>query len=220
MARHAVYVVFIGLFMGLNACSGIRIVQKPITFDATRKALSLQYLEERYGIEKKYPSIQPKMVVIHWTAIPTVEGTFETFDPPLLPQSRRGIAGASSLNVSSQYLIGRDGAIYQLLPDTVFARHVIGLNYCAIGVENVGNGSDLPLTDAQLHANIRLVKHLCKKYPIEYLIGHYEYTKFAGGPLWKEKDPNYRTVKTDPGEDFMRKLRHALKNYHLKGAPK
>jgi N-acetyl-anhydromuramyl-L-alanine amidase AmpD len=176
-------------------------------------------MEARHELSQKEPNIVPKMVVAHWTAIPTMEKTYQAFYPSKLPGSRPGIQAASQLNVSSQYLVDRDGTIYQLLKDTIFARHTIGLNYCAIGIENVGNGSDLPLTKAQLKANTALIKQLARKYPIEYVIGHYEYTLFDGHPIWKESDPNYRTQKTDPGEDFMGRLRKRLKKLDLKSVP-
>ena len=146
--------------------------------------------------------------------------TFDAFNPTLLPGSRTGIQAASSLNVSSQYLIDRDGTIYQLLPDTVFARHVIGLNYCAIGIENVANGKDLPMTSEQLKANTQLIKQLAKRHNIEYVIGHHEYQKFIGHPLWKETDPDYLTKKSDPGDEFMAELRNNLDKLNLKGPPK
>lgn len=197
----------------------MNVVQKPIIFDKTRKELTLEYLEKRYEIKKDQPTIVPKIITVHWTAIPTMEKTFEAFNPATLPDWRPEIINASQLNVSSQYMVGRDGTVYQLLPDTIMARHVIGLNYCSIGIENVGNGTDLPLTKAQLKANIALIKKLAKKYPIEYMIGHYEYKKFIGHPLWKEVDPDYLTNKTDPGKQFMSDLRRKLKRLHLKGAP-
>ena len=99
------------------------------------------------------------------------------------------------------------------------ARHVIGLNYCAIGVENVGGTEDTPLTKAQRKANIWLVKYLKSKYDIEYVIGHYEYTDFVDSPLWKEKDDSYRTKKTDPGLKFMAKVRKATKKLEFKPVP-
>jgi len=46
------------------------------------------------------------------------------------------------------------------------------------------------LTDAQIQANIALVRYLKNKYPtIEYLIGHHEYLHFEGHPLWNLKGP-------------------------------
>ena len=98
-------------------------------------------------------------------------------------------------------------------------RHVIGLNHVALGIENIGGTSDTPLTKAQLKANIWLVEYLSEKYNIEYLIGHYEYTKFEGHQLWLEKDEGYRTKKTDPGKDFMQKVRKATKNLNFKPVP-
>lgn len=57
------------------------------------------------------------------------------------------------------------------------------------------------------------------KYDIEYVIGHYEYTKFEEHELWLEKDSGYRTEKTDPGKDFMNKVRKATKDGNFKEAP-
>lgn len=204
-------------FLLLTSC-GPKIIQSPISFDQQRKELSLEYMKSHYGIEQSQPSIVPRMVVVHWTVIPTYEKTFEVFDPTLLPSHRTAIAGASQLNVSSQYVIDRDGSIHQLLPDTIMARHVIGLNHCAIGIENIG-GPKQPLTEAQLKANTNLIKKLKKKYPIDYVIGHYEYTLFESTDLWKEKDEGYRTKKSDPGEKFMKDLRSNLKGLDLKPLP-
>ncbi len=99
------------------------------------------------------------------------------------------------------------------------ARHVIGLNHCAIGVENVGGTVDLPLTKAQLKSNIWLVRYLKDKYDIDYLIGHYEYTLFENHPLWLEQDEGYRTKKTDPGTAFMNDVRKAVKDLNFKKLP-
>lgn len=214
------------LFFVLLGCSsftfaqntGIKLIDKPIVFDSTRIKLSLQYLKERHGIPAKTITIEPVMVVLHWTGAKTLSSTFNAFNHATLDGDRKAIAGASNLNVSSQFLIDRDGTIYRLMPENNFARHVIGLNYCAIGVENVGS-DDFPLTEAQLKANEQLVRYLTAKYKIQYLIGHYEYTSFKHTALWKETDPNYQTGKTDPGADFMQKIRFNLKDLSLKGAP-
>jgi N-acetyl-anhydromuramyl-L-alanine amidase AmpD len=202
-----------------TACSKkLYVEQKPIPFDSTRTALTLQYLEEHYGMKQPTPTINPKMVVVHWTAIPTFKGTFEVFNPPTLRNTRPDIKGTGALNVSAHYLVDRDGRIAQLLPDTVMARHVIGLNHAAIGIENVGSDQQR-LTDAQLKANAWLIRKLAKRHDIEYLIGHYEYPLFEGHPLWKEKDDAYRTEKIDPGAVFMLRLRDTLKDLNLKGPP-
>lgn len=194
------------------------VIDKPIVFDEERKQLSLEYLEKRHGLRQVEPTIKPIMVVLHWTVVPTVEQTFNAFNRSRLPGGRKDIATVSPLNVSAQYLVDRNGTIFQLMPDTIFARHVIGLNYCAIGVENIGSNKN-PLTAAQLLANEQLIRYLKRKYPIEYVIGHYEYTRFKGTKLWKETDPGYSTYKTDPGIGFMRKIREKIKDLNIKGAP-
>ncbi|MDF4203064.1 peptidoglycan recognition family protein [Maribacter sp. SA7] len=218
MKQHIVYLILVCI---LSACSTTKtIVEYPITFNEERKLLTLEYLQNRYGLEQDSPKIEPKMIVLHWTVIPTFEESFEAFNPVTLPNWRPDIKNVSGLNVSSQFMVDRDGTIYQLLPETTMARHVIGLNHCAIGVENVGGSEDLPLTKEQLKSNIWLVKYLKDKYDIDYLIGHYEYTLFENHPLWLEKDEGYRTVKTDPGSEFMNSVRNAVKNLNFKELPK
>jgi N-acetyl-anhydromuramyl-L-alanine amidase AmpD len=206
--------LFLLIFRGLAQ----KIIDRPIIYDSTRKSLSLQYLKERHGLEQSESTLAPKMIVAHWTAIPTFEGSFNAFNPVMLPSFRKELKGVSPLNVSIHFLVDRDGTIYRLMPENLIARHVIGLNWCALGIENVGDGNKFPLTEAQLKANIWLVKYLKKKYAsIEYLIGHHEYTSFQDTPLWKESNPNYRTQKDDPGIDFMTKLRKGVERLNLKG---
>lgn len=216
MKKYLFYIVLIGLF----SCSSSKtIVERPITFNEERKVLTLEYLQNRYGLEQDSPEIDPKMIVLHWTVIPTFEKSFAAFDPVSLPNWRPDIKNVSGLNVSSQFMIDRDGTIYQLMPEKTMARHVIGLNHCAIGVENVGGTDDLPLTKAQLKSNIWLVRYLKDKYDIDYLIGHYEYTLFENHPLWLEQDEGYRTKKTDPGTVFMNDVRKAVKDLNFKKLP-
>ena len=179
----------------------------------------MEYLKDRYGIDQENSEITPRMIVLHWTAIPTFEESFATFNYSQLPGARSDVQQAGSLNVSSQFMVDRDGTIYRLMPETTMARHVIGLNHCAIGVDNVGGTVDTPMTRAQIKANIYLVKYLSEKYDIEYLIGHYEYTLFEGHELWLEKDAAYRTEKDDPGPDFMQEVRKTTKNLNFKPIP-
>ncbi len=215
MRRFPLLVLFFCLiFKGLAQ----KIIDRPIIYDSTRKVLSLEYLKKRHGLEQSEPTLTPKMIVAHWTAIPTLGGSFNAFNPVMLPSFRKELKGASPLNASIHFLVDRDGTIYRLMPETLMARHVIGLNWCALGIENVGDGNKFPLTEAQLKSNILLVKYLKKKYAsIEYLIGHLEYTSFQNTPLWKESDSNYRTEKDDPGIDFMIRLRKGVKKLNLKG---
>ncbi len=201
----------------LVSSHALEIIQKPIHFSEHRKQLTLDYMHEHYGLASKKITIEPRIIVVHYTAIPTFQGSFDAFDSEELPASRSDISAANaSANVSVQYLVDRDGTIYQLMPDNWMGRHVIGLNYSSIGIENVGKLGDL--TPKQLQANIALIDHLAKKYSsIEFLIGHSEYRCFEETPLWLEKSRSYRTEKEDPGEKFMQDLRSALPA--LKQAP-
>lgn len=105
------------------------------------------------------------------------------------------------------------------MPDNIMARHVIGLNYSSIGIENIGGEDNIKedLTKAQVQANIDLVTYLTLKYPnIEYLIGHHEYRLMEKTALWLERDAGYRTQKRDPGEKFMNSVRQGVKDLRLK----
>lgn len=194
-----------------------RIFEKPIIFNEEREQLSLEYLEKRHGIVQEKAIIEPKMVVVHWTAVPSLEATFDVFNPVQLG-GRPELTTASNLNVSAHFLVDRDGTIFRLLPDTTFARHTIGLNYMAIGIENIG-GPEAPLTKKQLNANADLIRYLNKKYDIQYVIGHHEYYDFQGSDLWKETDPDYLTSKQDPGDKFMKRLRNKLADLNFKYKP-
>lgn len=215
---HPCLLLFLFIAFSCSPKATFRIIDKPITWNDEREQLSLQYLKERHGLEKTEATIEPQMVVVHWTAIANIEVTFDVFNPTTLG-GRADLRGASNLNVSSQFLIDRDGTIFRLLPDTTFARHVIGLNYLAIGIENIGSDT-MPLTKAQLDANEQLIRYLKRKYPIDYVIGHHEYQNFQTTDLWKETDPDYRTIKTDPGDKFMEQLRKKLTDLNLKPLPK
>ncbi|MDQ7085736.1 MAG: peptidoglycan recognition family protein [Sulfurovum sp.] len=201
----------------------ISIHSKPIVFKAQRIAMTKAYIKAHYGKNVRNIKIDPKIIVIHWTADMGLNSSFQRLRPQKLLTDRKDIAKASLLNVSAHFLVGRDGTIYRLMPDNWMARHVIGLNYSSIGIENVGGKGNTKddLTLAQRQANVKLIRYLRNKYNgIEYLIGHHEYRQMEGTPLWLEKDKGYRTVKSDPGAVFMAKLRADTKDLLLKRPPR
>jgi len=198
--------------------SEIKIIKKPINYSAERVQLSLEYLKDHHQIIQTSPTIVPKMIVLHYTAGGTVESNYKYFNKTHLENARNTLKKQSTLNVSSQYIIDRDGTVYQLMEPTQFARHTIGLNYCAIGVENIGSKTQ-PLTEKQVIANADLVRYLTQKYKIEYLIGHSDYGVFRNSKLWKESDPKYFTGKEDPGKVFMNKVRLQVADLKLKDKP-
>jgi beta-N-acetylhexosaminidase len=201
----------------------LQIIDKPIDFGPDRIAMTKEYIKSHYGKDVDNIQITPKIILLHWTAEMDFDKSFKRLQPEKLLSDRKDIVKASALNVSSQFMVARDGAIYRLMPENWMARHVIGLNYSSIGIENVGGkGNKIDdLTPAQRQANIDLVFYLKSKYPsIEYLVGHHEYKQMEGTSLWLEKDKRYRTVKSDPGEKFMNDIRNGVKCLDLKAPPK
>src|SRR6218665_3479623 len=198
-------IILLGFCFSLQA-QNLKIIQKPIDYSKERVKLSLDYMKDHHNLIQKTPNITPKIVVLHYTAGVTIDSNFRYFSNLYLENQRATLKKQSTLNVSAHFLVDRDGIVYQLVDPELFAGHTIGLNYCAIGVENIGSKSQ-PLTDKQVEANAELVKYLAKKYPIEYLIGHSEYGVFRNSKLWKESDPKYFTGKEDPGAEFMKKVR-------------
>jgi beta-N-acetylhexosaminidase len=195
------------------------IIYRPINFEQKRIEMTKAYTKQHYEINAQNIEIEPKIIVLHWTAIMDFEDCFERLRGNKLFSNRGDIAAAGALNVSSHFMVARDGTIYQLMPDNWMARHVIGLNYSSIGVENVGGKDNIEedLTDAQVDANVKLVKYLKTKYPnIEYLIGHHEYQRMKSSPLWLELDPLYITPKADPGDKFMNMVRSEVNSLGLK----
>jgi len=208
----------LGYVFSIDTVSPIKIIKKPIQYTSERKKLSLEYMEKHHGISQKNPTIKPVIIVLHYTEGGTINSIYNYFNRLYIEKERSFNYLQSPLNVSSHYLVDRDGTIYQLLEDTLFARHTIGLNYCAIGIENIGSKSN-PLTNEQIDANAKLVRLLKRKHPIEYLIGHSEYGSFRKSNLWKETNSQYYTGKEDPGILFMQKVRAKVNDLKLKNAP-
>jgi len=206
---------------------------KALTIDAERVALTKAYFKEHHhALFETLPSADnlnsirftPRIVVVHFTAIETLEETLTYFEPNTIASDRGLVASSGALNVGIQFIVDRDGTIYSSYPDNVMSRHVIGLNHVAIGIENIGNADmgkaegegTVPLTKDQLEANITLIRYLANKYPtIEFVIGHYEYRDLEdpahpAHDLFVEDQPGYRTDKVDPGTKFMSALRKRL----------
>ena len=162
----------------------------------------------------------PRVVVLHWTGSGSAEGAFQTFAPARL-SGRAELKGAGELNVAAHFIVHRDGQCWRILDERRVARHTIGLNHCAIGIENVGDGpleggGDASLTRLQVERNVALVRGLVTRHPsIQWLIGHHEYRRMESTPLFAERNPSYRTTKIDPGDAFMAAVRAKLTDLRL-----
>ena len=158
MVRNVICLLFFMLIGFASAQKNeLNIINKPINYSEERVRLSLEYLKEHHGLVQKTPTIVPKMIVLHYTAGGNVESNFKYFNKTHLENARNTLKKQSTLNVSSQFIIDRDGTVYQLVEPNQFARHTIGLNYCAIGIENIGSKKE-PLTDKQVSANAQLIR--------------------------------------------------------------
>jgi len=203
----------------ITSLSGIKIIDKPIDFGIERQRLTLAYRRLHQDPVAQDITIHPKIIILHYTVTPTFKETWEYFDRIRAEASRESLAAAGEVNVSAQFVVDRDGTIYRLMPENWMARHCIGLNHVAIGVENVGDADALKLTDAQVEADAALVRYLAKKYPITTLLGHSEYRRMEKTPYFLELDAAYRNTKLDPGAEFMLAVRKRLADLKLQSPP-
>lgn len=196
------------------------IVERPIPFDAERAQLTIAYRRLHEDPTASDVTITPRMIVVHHTAIATTDASFRAFVATRLPAARGELARGGELNVSAHFLVARDGTIHRLLPETTLARHAIGFNHVAIGIENVGGLPGSPLTAQQVAANAALVRDLVARFPsITDLVGHHELGRMQGHPLRRERLAGYATAKVDPGPRFMAELRARVVELGLKAAP-
>jgi N-acetyl-anhydromuramyl-L-alanine amidase AmpD len=86
----------------------------------------------------------------------------------------------SRYHVSSHYIIGREGTIYQLVKEKNVSFHAgksslpdgrMGANTCSIGIELVDSTGDAP-TELQIRSLTALVKDIKSRYHIKYVLRH------------------------------------------------
>lgn len=201
-----------------DAAPGVVIVDSPMRWSAERERLTLDYRRRHSDPAAPDLTIAPRVIVLHYTSGSSGAGTRHYFDNVRIEPERKAIARAGAVNVSSHFVIDRDGTIHRLQPETRFARHCIGLNHLAIGIENVGDDHDFPLTDAQVAANVALVRDLTRRFPaITHLLGHHEVMGFRRHAYYVERDPAYVNDKPDPGAAFMARVRAQLGDLGLSG---
>jgi N-acetyl-anhydromuramyl-L-alanine amidase AmpD len=202
---------------GAAADAGLAIVDAPMKWSAERERLTLEYRRKHSDPNATDLVIAPRVIVLHYTSGDSAKSTRAYFDNPRIEAERAKLARGGAVNVSAHFLVDRDGTIYRLQPETRYARHCIGLNHIAIGIENVGDEPAHPLTDAQVEADAALVRDLAARFPITHLLGHYEVMKFRADPLFVELDPTYKNDKPDPGARFMARVRERVADLKLQG---
>lgn len=206
--RSLLFIPIMLVCMVMTAFAGIpQMIDMPISWSEYREQLIREYAMTHYGMDMVY--ITPQAVVVHWTASSTWESAYNHF--------YNEVRSDGTLNVASHFLVDRDGTIYRLTPETALNRHIIGYNWCSIGIENVGGvDGDEDLTQAQAESNVELIRYLKDKYPtIRYVFGHYQQDIARDSGLYIENISGYRSEKIDPGPIFMSLLHSNLTNTSL-----
>jgi N-acetylmuramoyl-L-alanine amidase len=151
-----------------------RIVWDPIPFGAKRKAEMVAYVRRHYGsfMKPTWRLINPHVIVIHYTDGATFSSAWNTFADDVPDSELHELPGTCA-----HFVIDTTGTIYQLVSLGTMCRHTVGLNWTAIGIENVGFSDTQVMRNArQMSANLRLVRWLRCRFHIEIanVIGHNE----------------------------------------------
>jgi beta-N-acetylhexosaminidase len=147
------------------------IVWKPIPFSAARQAEMAAYSLRHYGSPSSKLT-SPRVIVEHFTANETLSGTWNTFAADVADPELHELPGDCS-----HFVIDRDGTIYQLVPLGLRCRHTVGLNWTAIGIEQVGESdAEILANPRELHAALALTVWLMSRFHISLgdVIGHAE----------------------------------------------
>jgi N-acetylmuramoyl-L-alanine amidase len=147
------------------------IVQRPIPFGAKRREEMRAYALRHYGIDS-FRLRDPKVIVEHYTATDTFQAAYSTFANDVPDVELHELPGTCA-----HFIVDKDGTIYQLVPLTIMCRHTVGLNYTAIGIEQVGRDArEILDRPAQYGAVVRLTAWLRCRHGIALrnVIGHNE----------------------------------------------
>lgn len=138
-----------------------KISKQPDTFWEQMKFFPTVNQDERGSVD-----IQITHIILHHTATNSAGETVKIM---------------ADRNVSSHYLIDRDGDLICLVPDNYRAWHagvskwqgIKDVNFCSIGIELVNNGFE-PFPNEQLNTLLKLLEDLKDRHaiPIENFISH------------------------------------------------
>ena len=158
----------------------------PIPFGNARKRQMAAYSLRHYG-EDTYLLSRPKVIVEHYTETATAQQAYNTFAPDVPDSEFHELP-----NTCAHFLVEPDGRIDQLVALSVRCRHTTGLNWTAIGIENVGSSDAAILDDrAQIAASLALTRWLRCTYEIALrnVIGHNE---SLSSPFHRDLVPAFR----------------------------
>jgi N-acetylmuramoyl-L-alanine amidase len=157
-----------------------------IPYPKKRKREMAAYSKHHYG-QYKWRLANPQLIVEHYAAAGSISSIFNTFrtDQP-------DVEFHELPNVCSHFAVAASGAVYKFVPPTIRCRHVVGLNYTAIGIEHVGfSDQDILNRPAQLNGSLQFTQWLRCRFgiPVNQVIGHNE---SLSSPFYKELDPRFR----------------------------
>ena len=154
----------------------------PFTIDATGQAAGVTQIASP-NCDARPEGAEVTLLVIHNISLPPGEfggaGIIELFTNRLDPSAHPYYRGIAALNVSSHFLIRRDGAVIQFVSTAMRAWHAgvsswRGRNRCndfSIGIELEG-ADDRAFEDAQYAMLADLTGALRAAYAISDVVGH------------------------------------------------
>lgn len=124
-----------------------------------------------------YPSVElkPEYIVLHFTVIPEASDVLNAFTRP----THLGVGNQEPVTslVSVHYMVDKDGAVLELVPEWRTTTGTYGLDHKALAIEMVAaDEKDLLSRPVQLLATFSLVDGLLKKYklPVWAVLSHQE----------------------------------------------
>jgi len=157
-----------------------------IPYPKKRKREMAAYSKRHYG-KYQWRLLNPHLIVEHYAQAGSISAIYNTFK-----SDRPDVEFGELPNVCAHFAVAANGAIYKLVPIAIRCRHVVGLNYTAVGIEHVGfSDQDILNRPAQLNASLQLTQWLrCRLgLPVNQVIGHNE---SLSSPFFKELDPRFK----------------------------
>lgn len=170
-------------------------VWKPIPYGAKRQAQMAEYSRIHYGKASARLS-DVRQIVLHYTAGSTVSSAWNLFAAN--SKAHQPTGGYSYPGTCTHFIVGKDGAVTQLVSLSLMCRHVVGLNDQSIGIEFVeeSSASRVLARKAQIKSGRELVRWLQKRYGIANsdVIGH---SMVNASRYFTDNQADWRNTHTD-----------------------
>jgi N-acetyl-anhydromuramyl-L-alanine amidase AmpD len=166
------------------------------------------YSLRHYG-EDTYVLRDPKVIVEHYTQTSTAQQAYNTFAPDVPDSEFHELP-----NTCAHFVVEPGGRIDQLVSLSLRCRHTVGLNWTAIGIENVGfSDREILSRRAQMASSLALTRWLRCRFgiPLKDVIGHNE---SLSSPYHRERVPAFaHQTHSDWNHADMERYRTRLARY-------